>query len=171
MGYGLQVEMDGDQEHLPALVQWSSKGLLDALAMGYEVFGYGSILDKVAAKLNLDVAPLHKVTNPELMLEDFIEGLDPNDQDELSRWKQRFREFEDRREAAWQSPSEIRTSLDRLRLALDDHPAIFKEIGVDPDPYGNYFLSGAFRKELDKLSQIVIWAEENSVPRLRLIWL
>jgi len=144
--------------------------MLDALAMGYEVFGFSSILDKVTQKLGLNVAPLHKVTNPELLLEDFIEGIDPNDHDELSRWKQRFRELEDRRRTAWQSPAEIRTCIDELTRALDDHPAIFEEVGVDPDPYGNYFLSEAFRRELDKLFQIVVWAEENNIPKLRLIW-
>jgi len=54
---------------------------------------------------------------------------------------------------------------------LDKHPNVYKEIGVDPDPYGNYFLLGGFRKELEKLHKIVSWADQNEVPRLRLIWL
>jgi len=170
MGYGLQVEIDCQHEDPPEYLHWSSKGMLDALAMGYELFGFSSILDKVAQKLDLDVTPLHKVTNPELLLEDFIEGIDPNADNELSRWKQRFREFEDRRRNAWQTPAEIRTCIDKLAKELDDHPAIFEEVGVDPDPYGNYVLSGDFRRELDKLLQIVVWAEENNISKLRLIW-
>ena len=166
----MQVELDVAQNDLPKFLQWSSKGMLDALAMGYEVFGFGSILDQVAQRLNLDVASLHKVTNPELLLEDFIEGIKPNDHDELTRWLQRFREFDHRRKSAWQSPAELRTCIIELTMALDDHPSIFEEVGVDPDPYGNYFLSGVFRKELDQLLQIVVWAEENNVLRLRLIW-
>ena len=57
MGYGLQVEMYYQQKDSPELLQWSSKGMLDALAMGYEVFGFGSILDKVAQKLAGKVYP------------------------------------------------------------------------------------------------------------------
>ena len=171
MGYGLQVELDLEIEDVPDFLHWSSKGMLDALAMDYEVHGFCSILDNVAERLNLDVSLLHKVTNPERNLNDFIGGIDPDDQEELKKWEQEFRDFEQRREIAWQPPTGIRECIEALIQELDNHPNVYEEVGVDPDPYGNYFLLGAFRRDLDKLHKIVSWADQNEVPQLRLIWL
>jgi hypothetical protein len=47
---------------------------------------------------------------------------------------------------------------------------VYKEVGVEPDRYGNYYLTGVFRKELDHLRRIVLWAQQNDIQRLRMIW-
>jgi hypothetical protein len=172
MGYGLQNEFSEGFEEIPANLQyWGSSAMLDALAMGYELFGFGSILDQVAEKLNLDVTPLHKVTNPEYILDDFIEGIDPEDTEKMTKWKQRYAEFNARRRKAWQPPSALLASVVQFMKSLDNNPEIFIEIGVDPDRYGNYFLGGSFRKELDKLHKVVSLADRKGVELLRLIWI
>jgi hypothetical protein len=170
MGYGLHVEFDHEVDDPPEYLSWSSKGMLDALAMGYEIFGFASILDLVAERLNVDVRPLHKVTNPEFTLDDFVMGIEADDQEELERWRQRYYAFDERRESTWQPPSALKASIEELIQGLDKHPQVFEEVGVDPDGYSNYFLSGVFRKELDDLLRIVSWAEHNGVRRLRLVW-
>lgn len=171
MGNRLYVELDKEIDNPPEFLNWGSSGLLDAFAMGYEVFGFGSILDLFADRLKIHLKPLHRVTNPDLRLDDFIECIDPENQDELNKWKQRYYEFDERRKNAWQSPSELLESLEQLIKALDEHPGVFEEVGVDPDRYGNNFLTGVFRKELDHLLRIVLWADQKNIQKLRMIWL
>jgi hypothetical protein len=139
--------------------------------MGYEVFGFVSILDLIAKRLKIKVNPLHRVTNPDLCLDDFIEGIELDNQDELNKWKQRYCEFDKRQKDAWQSPIELLASLKELIQALDDHPEVYREVSIDPDRYGNYFLTAVFRKELDHLLRIVLWAKQNDIQRLRMIWI
>jgi hypothetical protein len=170
MGFGLHVEFTPSVDDGPDFIHWSSKGMLDALAMGYEVFGFGSILDSVAQELNLDVSPLHKVTNPELGIEDFIAEIPPDQKEEIARWTQRYREFDERRTQSWQSPKRLRESLEALIHGLDENPDIYERVNVDPDRYGMYYISGVFRRELDHLLKIISWAEAEDIPRIRLIW-
>lgn len=154
----------------PDFIHWSSKGLLDALAMGYEIFGFGSTLDDIAQELDLDVSLLHKVTNPEFEIEDFIAEIPPDQKEEIARWTHRYREFDERRSQSWQSPERLRESLDALIQGLDENSDIYERVNIDPDSYGMYCISGAFRRGLDQLLKIISWAEEKDIPKTRLIW-
>jgi hypothetical protein len=170
MSFWLHIEIDPDKEMPPDLARWCSNTMLYALAHGYDLPDEDpSVLDLAAERLGVDVGPLHKVSGGDMNL--FFDAVDPNDREAWARAEQERLTYERKHEANWQNPRDLGICIRALIQALDSAPGIFGDLEVSEFHDGDYYLSGEFRHELGELCQIVTWAEENDISRIRLLLL
>jgi len=81
-----------------------------------------------------------------------------------------FAEYQKAREVAWQPPQQLIDCLTQIIKVIDAHPEIFIEIGLSSYSIEeNYFIRGAFRRDLLDLLQMTEWAKGIDAQRILLI--
>ena len=84
----------------------------------------------------------------------------PNNSERIKDWHER----QAQRQAAWQSPETIISAITPLILALETHPSICFDLGIE----NPYFTSGCFRQNLMEMVKMLDWCIANNIEKVRI---
>jgi hypothetical protein len=162
MGPTLAIETSTSEEIPPEFEFWcsDSKSLLHHLAAAGARDATEDLV-KILTHLNLTIAPLTRiVSSDEEPLESFM-ARDP------AEWRRQVWEHERAaREAAWQTPAAMVTTLDALLEAMRDLPASVSRLTMSDD---YYFNEGIFSQDLIDLREMLRWAQAQQIPFVRFV--
>jgi hypothetical protein len=116
-------------------------------------------LVKLKDHLGADLEPLGKIASEHEPLESFL-ARDPSPERETF-WHKMHAEYE----AAWQDPGILASSIEAFLTALQDGVKTYAALGIG-DPY---FIDGFFEQDTRDLLAMLKWAQDQGIPKVRLL--
>ena len=167
MGFTISMEVESGKECPYWFTRTDSKSFARWLLEGHIWRNEGpDLIGKLGEHLNLDLEAIQKVASEGYSLEDYLAWAG-DDEWRRKQAEEDWRRDVQRNKEAWQSPDRLIECLQAFIQALDSHPNICSELGIEQP----YFVDGFFRQDLTDLIQMACWAKESGEQKLRLVWL
>jgi hypothetical protein len=117
-------------------------------------------VNKLARHFALDLTRLHQIADREEEPLDSFLARDPTEDRE-----QYWMEMHAHNEAAWQSPKVLLAVLAHLLEALDNNRTVYEQLSLTDD----YFTMGSFWHDVKDLHQMIAWADQRGIEKIRLV--